>query len=149
MLRTTGLLLACCCLTAVLNAAEERIRGVLEKTARTDACAQITDALNETYFIAKSDAAVKLCADLMGKRVVVTGVVEQRPGDPAYYLLLKKAEAYQPRLPDGQGDQGKTGTALPLPPAGNTPLPLPKEEKTPPAETKSAGEAKTLPSGGK
>lgn len=124
-------------LTGPAHGIDEHIRGVLEKTARTDACAQITDALNEVYFVAKGDAAEKMCASLMGKRVVLTGTVEQHPGDPAYYLVLKKAEAYQAKLPAApKTTDGKSETSMPLPPAGPTPLPLPKEEKSAAPEPK-------------
>ncbi|MBI3830834.1 MAG: hypothetical protein HY291_15040 [Planctomycetes bacterium] len=135
-------------LTGPAHGVDEHIRGVLEKTARTDACAQITDALNEIYYVAKGDAAEKMCADLLGKRVVLTGTVEQHAGDTAYYLVLKKAEAYQAKLPAApKTPDGKAETSMPLPPAGPAPLPLPKEEKSAAPEPKkdAPGPAKDTP----
>lgn len=131
-------------LAGAAHGVDEHIRGVLEKTARTDACAQITDALNEIYYVAKGDAAEKMCAELMGKRVVLTGTVEQHAGDTAYYLVLKKAEAYQAKLPAApKTTDGKSETSMPLPPAGPTPLPLPKDEKSAAPEPKKDVPKKT------
>jgi hypothetical protein len=86
--------------TGVL-AAEEKIRGVLEKTVRAGACAQITDALAETYYITKSDEAEKMIAEYVGKnvKVVITGTVESKEGDPAFYFTLKSVEPYTPKMP--------------------------------------------------
>jgi hypothetical protein len=83
------------------HAAEERIIGVLEKTVKSGASAQITDALNEIYYINKSDDADKLVAEFAGKniKVVITGTVESREGDPAYFLNLKTLETYKPKMP--------------------------------------------------
>lgn len=79
-------------------AAEETIRGVLEKTVKPGACAQIKDALNEWYFVIKTEESEKLIAPFVGKnkRVVIVGTQEQREGDPAYYFNLKSAEEYVP-----------------------------------------------------
>ena len=78
--------------------AEERIRGVLEKTARPDACAQITDVLDETYYVNKSDATERMIAKFLGRNipVVVTGTVENKPGTQGLYFNLKSVEQYTP-----------------------------------------------------
>ena len=78
--------------------AEERIRGILEKTARPDACAQITDALDDTYYVAKSVAAEKLIAAFVGRNtvVVVTGTVAHKPGGLGVTLELKSVEKFVP-----------------------------------------------------
>ena len=141
-----ALLLACLPGLAAARAADEHIRGVLEKTVKPGACAQITDALKEIYYVVKNDEAEKACAELMGKRVVLTGVVEQRQGDAAYFLSLRKAEPYQPKLPEApQPGDSPSSPSLPLPPHGkNTPpapgveAPKPGAEKT---GAKTAGEA--------
>ena len=115
---------------------EERIRGVLEKTAKEGALAQITDALKEIYYVSKSDAAEKLCKDLIGKRVVLTGTVEQHAGDADFFLVVVKAEEYNPQLPAvAQPGEAKSGAAEK--PAGDPPLPLPPEKKTGSALAKS------------
>src|SRR4051812_42891912 len=82
-----------------LNAADEKfekIRGVLEKTTKPGAVAQITDALAEIYYVAKSDEAEKAVAKFLGKpeKVVVTGKVESKEGDPAYFINVKSVEPY-------------------------------------------------------
>jgi CO dehydrogenase/acetyl-CoA synthase gamma subunit (corrinoid Fe-S protein) len=84
-----------------VGAGEEKIRGVLEKTSRPGACAQITDALSETYYVNKTDQAEKLVAEYVGKniKVVISGIVEQKENDPAYYFALKSVEKYTPKLP--------------------------------------------------
>ncbi|MCZ7647534.1 MAG: hypothetical protein M5U26_20140 [Planctomycetota bacterium] len=127
-MRTIGL----CVLLLVLaraHAYEERLRGTLEKTAKPGACAQLTDALNETYYVLKTTESENLCAPLYGQKVLLTGIVEKRVGDADYFLNLKAAEAYRP-----ESDQEKP-PARPNP--GNTaPLPPPP---TPPADP---GEAK-------
>ena len=103
------------------QAADEHIRGVLEKTVKPGACAQITDALNEIYYVIKTEEAEKACVELMGKRVVLTGGVEQRQGDPAYFLNLHKAERYQPKLPEApQPGESPSAPSLPLPPPTKT-----------------------------
>lgn len=78
--------------------AEETIRGVLEKTVKPGACAQIKDSLNEWYYVIKTEESERLIAAFVGKnrRVVIVGVTEQREGDPAYYFNLKSAEEYVP-----------------------------------------------------
>lgn len=80
-------------------AAEETIRGVLEKTVKPGACAQIKDALNEWYYVIKTEESEKLIAPFVGKnkRVVIVGITEQREGDPAYYFSLKSAEEFVPK----------------------------------------------------
>ena len=81
--------------------AEEKIRGVLEKTAKPGACAQITDALNDIYYITKTDESEKQVAAYAGKniRVVIAGTVETREGDPSYFFNLKTLEEYKPKMP--------------------------------------------------
>jgi hypothetical protein len=73
--------------------AEETIRGVLEKTVKAGACAQIRDSLGEIYYIVKNDDADKLVAPFAGKniKVILIGTVEQREGDPEYLFNLKSA----------------------------------------------------------
>ena len=85
----------------VAQAGEERIRGMLEKTEKAEACAQIKDALNELYYVTKSDAAEKMVANFVGKsqRVVVTGTVESKPNESVPYINLKTVEPYNPKLP--------------------------------------------------
>jgi hypothetical protein len=119
----------------VSRAADEHIRGVLEKTVKAGACVQVTDALNETYYVVKTAESEKLCNELLGKRVVLTGVVEERAGDPAYYLNLKAAEPYQPKLPPKPAEAAGTSAPLPPPPATGTEAPktgeAPKSGETP------------------
>lgn len=107
-------------LTARLTgAAEEHIRGVLEKTGKEGACAQITDALNDIYYVVRTPEAQKLCEPLMGQRVMLTGVVEQKQGDTSYFLNLKSASPYQPKLPPGKPET--TAPSVPLPPPAEKP----------------------------
>lgn len=114
------------------RAAEEKIRGVLEKTAKPGACAQITDALSDVYYITKTDEAEKAVAGFVGKtqKVVISGTVETKEGDAALFFSLKTAEAYTPKMP-------------PAPPAPAAPV----SPTTPPAagEKKETGEAKATP----
>jgi len=106
-----ALLLAC--LAARAECVEERIRGVLEKTAKPNACAQITDALNDIYYVVKTVESEKACAPLIGRRVVLTGTVEERGEARVYYLTLRRADAYQP----GKHDRPPgTTSSVPLPP---------------------------------
>jgi hypothetical protein len=86
----------------------------LEKTAKPNACAQITDALNDVYYVVKTVASEKACAPLIGRRVVLTGTVEERGEARVYFLTLKRAEVYQPKKPD---QQTGTSSTVPLPPA--------------------------------
>ena len=99
-------------------AGEEKFRGILEKTDKPEASAQITDALNEIYYVSKSDATEKMIADYIGKnqRVVVTGTIETKPNTQLQYISAKLVEAYAPKLP-------------PAPP----PPPPPPAVTTPPA----------------
>jgi hypothetical protein len=97
---------------------EERIRGVLEKTANPNACAQITDALNDIYFVVRTVESEKACGPLIGQRVVLTGTVEERTEDRLLYLTLKQAEVYQAKQAEKPAD---TPTSTPLPPAAPTP----------------------------
>ena len=80
------------------GAAEETIRGVLEKTVRPGACAQIADALSEIYYIDRTDRAAQLVAPFVGKNIklVITGVVEKHEGDNAYYFALKTVKRLEP-----------------------------------------------------
>ena len=100
-MRRAGLLLVVLLSPMLVRAAEDKIRGVLEKTTKAGACAQITDAVSDTYYIVKSDEAEKLIADFVGKnvRVVITGAVEEKKDDPAFYFNLKAIEKYEPKLP--------------------------------------------------
>ena len=103
---------------ASVRGGEERIRGLLEKTMKPGACAQITDALAEIYYINKTDEAEKLVASFIGKneKVVITGTVEQREGDPTYYFVLKSVEAYAPKLPPAPAQaQAPAPTPAPAP----------------------------------
>ncbi|HYG77174.1 MAG TPA: hypothetical protein VEK08_19375 [Planctomycetota bacterium] len=95
------------------HAADETIRGVLEKTARPGACAQITDALGDVYFVVKTDESEKAVAPFVGKnqKVVITGTVEMREGDPAFYFNLKTAEAFVPKV--APADSKKAPAATP------------------------------------
>jgi len=79
----------------------EKIRGLLEKTVKPGACAQITDALSEIYYVTKTDEATKLVEKYLGKdeKVVITGIVESKEGDPSYFFNLKSVEPYTPKLP--------------------------------------------------
>lgn len=76
--------------------AEETMRGVLEKTVKPGACAQIKDALGEWYFVIKTEESEKLIAPFVGKnkRVVISGTAEQREGDPDFYFSLKSVEEF-------------------------------------------------------
>jgi len=82
-------------------AGEEKIRGVLEKTVKPGACAQITDALSDIYYIVKSDEAEKAIEKYVGKneKVVISGTVETKEGDPAFFFNLKSVEPYAARMP--------------------------------------------------
>lgn len=86
-------------LQATTFAAEETIRGVLEKTVKPGACAQIKDALSEWYYVIKTDESEKLIAPFVGKnkRVVIVGHMEQREGDPAFYFSLRTTEEFIPK----------------------------------------------------
>lgn len=110
-----------------VDAAEERIRGILENTANPGACAQITDALNDVYYVVKTVESEKACAPLIGQRVVLTGTVEERVDDRLLYLTLKKAEVYQSRQPETPAD-ASTSTPIPSP----APVPPADEKKTDP-----------------
>jgi len=102
---------------------EEHVQGVLEKTVREGACAQLTDVLNDVYYVLKTPEAERALADLIGKKVVITGVVEQRGNDPAYYLSFRSATLYQPKSATKPPDTGSG----PLPPP--TPSAAPDEKK--------------------
>ncbi|MBE7464520.1 MAG: hypothetical protein HS116_13660 [Planctomycetes bacterium] len=114
-----------------VGAVEERMLGTLEKTAKPGACAQITDALSEIYYIIKTPESERACRELMGHKVALVGVVEKRAGDDDYYFSLKSVEAYRlenereppPTARPGQG-------TLPLPPPSPDPAPPPAEAKT-------------------
>ena len=135
--------------SASLIAGEEKIRGVLEKTTKPGACAQITDALSEIYYVTKSDEAEKMIATFVGKneKVVITGTVEQKEGDPAYYFTLKSVEAYATKLPPVPAAPGAPSpspapapapavAAPPVAPAPPAPAPENKDDKTAPADQK-------------
>jgi FKBP-type peptidyl-prolyl cis-trans isomerase len=124
-MRKAILLLAMLLSIAATHAADEKIRGVLEKTDKPGACAQVTDALGDTYYIAQTSETEKLIADFVGKniKVVVTGTVETKDGKPpANFVSLKSVEKYLPKLPpapaaaaesktDAPADKGKTAGA--------------------------------------
>lgn len=115
-----AMVLACGVHAAAWSAgpAEERIRGTLEKTARPGACAQITDALKETYFLSHSAEAQKACADLFGRKVLVTGVVDVRPGTEDYYFTVAKIVPLD-------GSPVPVSRPPAAPPAGDATAPLP------------------------
>lgn len=125
------LILALICATFTARSAEEKIRGVLEKTAKPGACAQITDALSDVYYINKTDEAEKAIANFVGKtqKVVITGTVETKEGDASLYFNLKTAEAYTPKMP-------------PAPPAPAAATPVPEEKKDAKPEEKKVDEKK-------
>ena len=81
--------------------AEEKVRGLLEKTAKPDACAQIVDALNEQYYLEKADATEKMIASFIGKnqKVVVTGTIAAKPNESIPFISVKSVEAYTPKMP--------------------------------------------------
>lgn len=121
------------------GAGEETIRGMLEKTSRPGACAQIADALAEVYYINKTDAAEKLIADYVGKnvRVVITGSVEQKENDPAYYFALKSVEKHTPKLPVASPQPADKKAADPRPAETPKADPKPAEQE---AKEKTAAE---------
>lgn len=88
-------------MTVAARSAEEKIRGILEKTTKAGACAQITDALSDVYYITKTDESEKAVANFVGKnqKVVITGTVEAKEGDLSLFFNLKGAEAYTPKMP--------------------------------------------------
>lgn len=88
--------LACFLPSARAAAGEERLRGVLEPTAHPDACAQLTDALRDTYYIPRTPEAERLCKQALGRRVLLVGTVEERPGDAALYFWLKELRVLEP-----------------------------------------------------
>ncbi len=104
--------------SVVARAGEEKIRGMLEKTTKPEACGQIADALNEIYYVTKSDAAEKMIADFVGKKqkVVLTGTIETKPNESVPFINLKSVELFTPKLP-----------AAPPPPAA--PVSDKKDEK--------------------
>ncbi len=112
------LIVALFCAAFAALSAEEKIRGVLEKTAKPGACAQITDALSDIYYINKTDEAEKAVANFVGKtqKVVITGTVEVKEGDASLFFNLKSAEAYSPKMPP----------APPAPPAAPVAAPAPE-----------------------
>src|SRR5437016_4733530 len=120
-----AMILSILVLSLTARAAEEKIRGVLEKTAKPGACAQITDALSDVYYITKTDESEKAVASFVGKtqKVVITGTVEAKEGDASLFFNLKTAEAYTPKMP-------------PAPPPPAVPVVGPPENKTGAAEPK-------------
>ena len=90
-----GMLILAFAVPRMAMCAEERIRGVLESTTRAGTCAQITDALKEVYYVLKTPDAEKMCKEWLGKKVVVTGHVEQRPNDSTYYINATTIELSQ------------------------------------------------------
>jgi hypothetical protein len=101
------------CASIKIGAAEEKIRGVLEKTTKGGACAQITDALNDVYYVSKSDESEKAVADFVGKniRVLITGTVEQKEGDTAFFFNLKSVQKYEPKMPEAKAEEKKPDAA--------------------------------------
>lgn len=97
------------------RATEETIRGTLETTAKAGAAAQITDALKEIYYVVKTPEAEKACAGMIGRKVVLVGVVEQRTGDADYFFKLRTVEQLKPKgeqpakegEPDAPGEDAK------------------------------------------
>ncbi len=85
----------------ISHASEEKVRGLLEKTVKPDACAQITDALNEMYYVVKTDAAEKMVANYVGKnqKVVVTGAIETRPNETVPFVTVTAVEVFNPKMP--------------------------------------------------
>ena len=127
------------------SAVEEHLRGVLEKTVKPEACAQITDALKEVYYIVAKPEAQKMCADLFGKRVLLTGTVEQHPGDQEYFFSLAKAESLEPVAETGNPGPAPApalpvappaapfpSNPVPLAPPAGLPDPAPPTPPTPP-----------------
>ena len=115
---------------AVTHAVEEHLRGTLEHTAKVGACAQMTDALKETYYVLNTPEAQKACADLFGKKALLTGVVEQRVGDQDYYIKLIKLEPWEPTAPGGTLPRPApvapdNAPPIPLTPPPAEPLPAP------------------------
>jgi hypothetical protein len=96
MMRAWVLLMALVLGSGSVSALEETIRGVLEKSVKPGANAQIKDALGEYYYIIKTDESEKLIAPFAGKnkKVVIVGSAEQREGDPAFYFNLRTIEEY-------------------------------------------------------
>ena len=80
-LKCHGVVLLVASLAVSSWAAEEKITGVLEKTDKAGACCQIRDALKDLYFVSASGEAAKTCAAMIGRKVVVTGVVEKKGED--------------------------------------------------------------------
>ncbi|MCX7805139.1 MAG: hypothetical protein N3A38_08115 [Planctomycetota bacterium] len=114
--------------TGLSRAAEERITGVLEKTTKEGACCQIRDALKDLYFVEASGDVAKICNEMLGRKVVVTGVVEKKGED--YFVAAKKvAEAPVIRAP------------LPEPPPKEAPKETPGKEESKEAK-KETGDAK-------
>ena len=126
-MRVLTILAAMLSISVSLRAGEEKIRGLLEKTNKAGACAQITDALAEVYYINKTDENEKAVAKYLGKneKVVLTGTVESKEGDPSYFFALKSVEQYAPKMPPAP-------PAPATPPAAVTPPPVdPKAETKP------------------
>ncbi|MCY3022883.1 MAG: hypothetical protein NTW87_28215 [Planctomycetota bacterium] len=135
-MRHVALLVLLCVVSASVCAGEEKIRGLLEKTAKPEACAQITDALADVYYIKKTDEAEKAVAKYLGKneKVVITGTVEAKEGDAAPFFNLKLVEPYVPKMPP----------APPPPPAPEAKTDT-KTGDAKPADTKAATPAAPAP----
>ena len=141
------------CVVARTGAAgEEKIRGLLEKTVQAGACAQITDALGDKYFIVKTDQAEKDTANYVGKAgpVVIAGTVETREGAPALYFNLKSVEPYTPKMPSPPPSKAepksdaKTGTQPETKPEAKLETkPEAKTEAAPAAKAESKSAAET------
>ncbi|MCK6473663.1 MAG: hypothetical protein L6R28_18210 [Planctomycetes bacterium] len=90
------------------RATEETIRGTLETTAKAGATAQITDAMKEIYYVVKTPEAEKACAGMIGRKVALVGIVEQRTGDADYFFKLRTVEELKPKgeqpAKDGEPD---------------------------------------------
>lgn len=87
----------CLLVAQPVRAAEETIRGTLETTAKPGAAAQITDALKEIYYVVKTPEAEKACAGMIGRKVVLVGLVEQRTGDADYFFKLRSVTELKPK----------------------------------------------------
>ena len=110
------------------RSAEEKIRGILEKTSKGGACAQITDALSEIYYINKTDDAEKAIEKFVGKneRVLISGTVESKEGDPSYFFALKSVEPYTPKLPPAPPAVAAPAAPAPVEPVAPLQPPAPK-----------------------
>jgi FKBP-type peptidyl-prolyl cis-trans isomerase FklB len=87
---------------AAASATDVTVVGTLEKTDRPGACAQLTDAASDVYYITQTGAAAALLAPFIDNKIkaALTGEVKTQEGAPPLrFLEVKKAEKYESKMP--------------------------------------------------